>query len=240
MIVYLDSKPLVLFELKVDAALQEQQLETYSGWMGSQCSDDWPGAVVFLTHRTRAPEGFENDGREGSSVIGITRRWKDVGGWLATVLDPNQSETTHCALASDFSHFLEGERLMTEFMTSRDLAASELFMPAYRALVHTFDSVIREINSKYPKLRGGNIHTDFWLDNSYIGWYYINNSLNPISSKFWISVGIWFPNQKGALGSEKPVGLPTHEPFFFVRIEDEWKNGSSRILVGKNLGAKSQ
>jgi hypothetical protein len=33
---------------------------------------------------------------------------------------------------------------------------TELFMPAYRALVHT---VIREIASKYPKSRAGNLHT---------------------------------------------------------------------------------
>jgi hypothetical protein len=36
---------------------------------------------------------------------------------------------------------------------------TELFMPAYRALVHTFLTVIREIASKYPKSRAGNLHT---------------------------------------------------------------------------------
>src|SRR5207342_3434113 len=107
-------------------------------------------AVVFLTHWTQAPDGFENDGREGNSVIGVTRTWKHIGIWLTKNLDLNQSETTHCALASDFSHFLEGQGLMTDFMTSRHLAATEVFMPAYRALEHTFRTVIREIGSKYP------------------------------------------------------------------------------------------
>lgn len=233
MIVYLDSKPLVLFEVKVDAALQEHQLKTYSVWMGSQCSGDWPGAVVFLTHRTRAPDGFENDGRKDNSVIGVARTWNYIGGWLANNLDLNQSEMTHCALASDFSHFLERQGLMTDFMTLRHLAATELFMPAYRALAHTFDTVIREIALKYPKSKGGNFHTDFWLDNSYIGWYYLNSSLNPVGSKFWISVGIWFPGQKGALGSDDPARLPTHEPFFFVRIEDDWGNKKVCELLSK-------
>ena len=79
MILYLDAKPLILFEVKVGAAVQEHerktsggierpveadiseivvqsQLKTYSEWIGSQRSGDWSGAVVFLTHRTLTPE----------------------------------------------------------------------------------------------------------------------------------------------------------------------------------------
>jgi len=233
MIVYVDSKPLILLEVKIDAALQKDQLKTYSVWMGSKCSGDWPGAVVFLTHRTRAPDGFENDGREGNSVIGVTRTWKYIGDWLVKNLDLNQSETTHCALASDFSHFLERQGLMTDFMTSRHLAATELFMPAYQALRHTFLTVIREIALKYPKSKGGNPGAEFWMDNSYVGWYYLNNSFNPDGSKFSISVGIWFPDQNGALGSDNPVGLPRHEPFFFIRIGDDRQKKKVCELLSK-------
>jgi hypothetical protein len=90
-VVELDGKPLVLFEVKVDAAFQEHesrssepkdsgevetvsqnQLKTYSNWMRDQCEGDWSGAVVLLTHGTRAPEGFENGGQD-NSVIGTTR-----------------------------------------------------------------------------------------------------------------------------------------------------------------------
>ena len=75
-------------------------------------------AVVFLTHGTRAPDGFEDDGLEGKSVIGVTRTWKNIGDWLVK----NKSEMTHRALGSDFNHFLERQGLMPSFMTSRDLA----------------------------------------------------------------------------------------------------------------------
>ena len=77
--------------------------------------------------------------------------------WLANNPDLNKSETAHRALASDFNHFLEGQGLMTSFMTSRDLAATALFMPGYRALEHTITTVISEVASKYPKSKGGSV-----------------------------------------------------------------------------------
>jgi hypothetical protein len=236
MIVYLDSKPLVLFEVKVNAPLQEHRLEgpkaerplqannnesvfrnqlkTYSEWIGSQSFGDWPGAVVFLTHGTRAPAGFEDDGREGNSVIGAMRRWKDIGGWLANNIDLGQSEMTYCALASDFNHFLERQGLMTDFISSRDLAATALFMPTYRALEHTVKTVISAVATKYQKSRGGNIHSGFWPEgNVYWAWYYLNNKLNPAGAKFYIAIGICFPDQ-GAFGSDDLIGVPKHDPFF--------------------------
>ena len=126
-IIDIDKEPIILIEAKVNAALQQHTLEggpvegdvskisfqnqltTYSEWIGCKCKGDWPGAVVFLTHRTRAPDGFENDGREGNSVIGVTRTWKDIGDWLANNPDLNKSETTHRALATDFNLFLESD-----------------------------------------------------------------------------------------------------------------------------------
>lgn len=116
MIVYLDGKPLILFEVKINAALQmheagseemeeqlqisatepvlQSQLKTYSDWMKLQGSGDWPGAVVFLTHGTRAPKGFQNERRESTSVIGATRTWKDVGSWLAKGLAHGEFKVT--------------------------------------------------------------------------------------------------------------------------------------------------
>ena len=40
--------------------------------------------ALSIAHGTRAPDGFENNGREGNSVIGVTRTWKDIGGWRRT------------------------------------------------------------------------------------------------------------------------------------------------------------
>ena len=35
--------------------LVQSQLKTYSDWISSQCSGDWPGAVVFLTYGRKRP-----------------------------------------------------------------------------------------------------------------------------------------------------------------------------------------
>jgi hypothetical protein len=253
-IVYIDDKPLVLFEVKVDAAVQkhelrspevertqgaksdfifQSQLKTYSEWIGSKSGGDWSGAVVFLTHGTPAPEEFENDGSESDSVIGVTRTWKDVGNWLADNLDLNKLESTPSALALDFNRFLEGQGLMTNFMTSRDVAATALFMPAYPALTHTFKTVISSVASKYPQSKGGNVHVEFWpTGNSYYSWYYLNNKLTPPKTRFYIAIGICFPDQ-GALESDNPVGVPKHEPFFFVFLADEYENMKTSKLLSK-------
>jgi hypothetical protein len=199
--------------------------------MRLHCGEDWPGAVVLLTHGTRAPEGFENEGSESTSVIGATRTWKDVGLWLANDLAHGEPETTHCALASDFTDFLEEKGLMTQFMTSRDLAATALFVPAYRSLHHTFKTAISEVALKYPRSRGGNIRVEFYSDlNSYCGWYYINSKLNLPSTRFYIAVGIWFPD--GASNAEL-TGIPAHEPFFFVFIADDNEHKKSSDLLTK-------
>jgi hypothetical protein len=121
---------------------------------------------------------------------------------------------------------------MTDFITSRDLAATALFMPAYEPLTHTFRTVISAVASKYPQSKGGNVHLEFWPDaNIYWAWYYLNSKLNPPNSKFYIATGICFP--EGSHESELLVGLPKHEPFFFVSIADDWENVTASKLLSK-------
>lgn len=247
-IIYLDTKPLVLIEAKVNAPVHnhnrdglrarqprqseisdndvQNQLETYSNWMRSQwqLSDDWPGAVVFLTHGTRAPEGFENNGCGDNTVIRVTRTWSEIGRWLGDNLDLKQSQMAHCALASDFNHFLGVQGLMENFITSHDIAATGLFLPSFAALNYTFDQVIRAVDNMYPQLRGGRINQEFWPEgNAYIAWYYLNHRFNHGNQKFGILIGICFPGDR-MLECDDLAGIPQHEPFFFIMI-----NGDAEI-----------
>jgi hypothetical protein len=231
MIIYLDSKPLVLLEVKVHAPIQnhiregleaerppqaenseivfQNQLVTYSNWMSSQWPQNhgnWPGAVVLLTHGTRAPDEFENDGREDNRVIGVTRTWKDIGRWFGDTPDLKHSEMARCALASDFNHFLKRQGLMTDFISSRDIAATALFLPSQKALKHTIDTLIREIDSRYPTLRGGNFKLEFWPEgNAYWAWNYLNHQFDRDGERFWIGIGICFPGDR-VLDSDDPAG----------------------------------
>jgi hypothetical protein len=139
-------------------------------------------------------------------VKSVTRKWTALGRWLADNVDHNQSNVTHCALASDFSHILKRQGLMTDFISSRDIAATALFLPAQEALRHTFDTVIREVGRKYPRLKGGNFKLEFWpKGNAYLAWYYLNHQFDHNGNRFWIGIGICFPGDR-VLDSDDPAG----------------------------------
>lgn len=251
-----DGKPLALIEVKVDAAIQRHsslqitsdnaptgvleeheemvvrdQLATYADWIRRECLGPWPGAVIFLTHRTNAPRGFE-DQESKDSVIRSVRTWKEVGDWLAANLDLNCMKSTSCALAHDFHDFLEEQGLMTKFLTTRDLATTMLFLPSHPALRHTFEIAAGAVTKKFPKLRGGNLHFDFWPEgDSYHGWFFLNTKLNPPKAKFYIALGICFGG--GELGSDVPGSVPRFEPYFFVLLEDEWSNKKASDCLTK-------
>jgi len=257
-VVQVNDHPFAVFEVKIGAAEQQHtflrdapldqsldagprqeefiiqgQLTTYSDWIGKQNGGEWRGAVVLLTHRTPAPAGFENSGSSKKAVIHTIRTWRDVGNWLTTHLDLRQISETHCSLAHDFHQFLEENGFMSEFATSRDLAATELFMPSYLALHHTLASIAKAITVKYPKIKGGNNHNEFWAQgNVYWSWYYINKKLNLPGSKFYLAFGICFPGTDN-FGSSDGDKLPRHEPFFFIILADEWGNKKASEVLTK-------
>jgi hypothetical protein len=261
-VIYVAGEPRVLFEVKIAAAFQahrigisaiepsiegetddvqgeiaasviQSQLKTYSDWIRSQQSDDWRGAVVLLTHGTRPPIDFENDGRDRSLAIGVTRTWNDVRSWITDNLDYDQLESTQCALGLEFVEFLEERGVITMGMSTWDFAATELFIPSYKALYETFYEVLSYVGQRYPSVKTGNAKFEFWSDgNAYWGYYWLNQSLNPTGSKFYIGIGVCFPHHvTGALNSTEHVGIPTDEPFFFIYIEDTKENAVSALFT---------
>jgi hypothetical protein len=80
----------------------------------------------------------------------------------------------------------------------------------------------RERLHSRPKSKSGTGNSGEFApnENSYRAWYYLNKKLTPADTSFWIRIGICFPDQE-ALGSENPVGVPRHEPFFFIAFADD-------------------
>lgn len=237
MVINLDDHPFAVVEVKVDAELQRHavsvgegeatdvapfdrdQLTTYGLWIAAQGHDGWPGAVVFITHGTRAPEGFGADGRTGP--IETTHKWKAVGDWLADNLDFDDPNDTCGALAADLYEFLSEENLMPEFMTAQDLAATSLFLPSAANVRHTFSAVLKEVSRVHPGARSGSVKVDDWPEaNAYIGWFYLNRGVNVKRSAFALSIGICFGGNS-ALSDQDSTVLPRHEPFFFIYVADE-------------------
>lgn len=245
-VVLLDDRPFILFEIKVNAAEQRHtfeldrnldsgsehtdllvqgQLKTYSAWIKGQSPGPWPGAVIFLTHQTPVPTGFEEKSRAEDATIHVVSKWGDVGRLITKHISFGGGDNTYCALAYEYLEFLTEKKLMDNFVTSRDLAAAEIFLPSHKALDHTFKSVAAAVLAAHPKSRGGHVHGDFWGQAGYCGWYFINQKLNIPKSKFFLAFGVWFPGAGDYEGNDI-ASLPSHEPFFFVLLADE--NGSRK------------
>ena len=237
MLISLDDQPFVVFEIKVDAELQRHavniedgpavdltpfdrdQLATYGLWIAAQGRDGWPGAVVFITHSTRAPKGFGADGRAGP--IEMAHSWRELGKWLADNLDFDKYTDTSCALAADLYDFLSEENLMPEFMTAQDLAATAVFLPSAANVRHTFETALGEVLRLYPGIRSGSSKLEPWPQgNAYLGWFYLSRSVNVRGSRFTLSIGVCFGGGS-ALGDEVSDALPRHEPFFVVHLGDD-------------------
>ena len=253
MVVLLDDQPFVLFEIKINATEQQHtirsehdleadseqqeivtqgQLQTYSNWIREQNTGEWPGAVVFLTHQTRAPDGFDLNDIMTRRTIHSIRTWTDVGRWLARHIDLELIDKTYCALTRDYLQFLKEIGLMNNYVTLRDLAATQIFLPSQQALRYTFRSIADAASSAQPKSKGGHIHAEFWPQGGvYWSYYYLNSKLNLHSSKFYLAFGISFP-ETGDFGSKDRDKLPQHEPFFFILLSDEWqKRKASELLT---------
>lgn len=116
-------------------------------------------------------------------------------------------------------------------MTSRDLAAAELFMPSHMALQHTLAFVAKGVLAKYPNSRGGNVHVEFWNEGGvYWSWFFLNEKLNLPKSEFSLAFGICFPDA-GTFGSDDGDKLPRHEPFFFVLLRDDLRKRKASELL---------
>ena len=209
------------------------QLQTYSDWMAKNSSSTWPGAVVFLTHKTPAPTTFEKEQPKPDAVINSIRTWRDVGNWLSLQMDLLSSGSVHAALAVDYKEFLVENGLMTAFITSRDLSATELFLPSYSALKHTLSSVVKAVIARYPNSKGGNTHVEFWAEGGvFWAWYNLNRKLNPAGARYFFAFGICFPSA-GTFGDDDGEKTPRHEPFLFVLFVDELMSKKASDLVGQ-------
>ena len=258
--VLLDGTVILLVEVKVNAAEQEHkftadpkselgnlpegttkdeiifiqgQLKTYSDWMAKQSRGTWPGAVVFLTHNTPAPPAFGTTDLDQGAAINSIRTWGDVGDWLSLHVDLLNFSTAHTALAADYKDFLVENGFMAEYVTSKDLSATELFLPSYSALNHTFSSVARAVIAKYPTSKGGRLHVEFWAEGGvFWAWYYLNGNLNPAGTRYYFAFGICFP-ETGTFGGKDGEKTPRYEPFLFILFADDRKLKKASDIVVK-------
>ena len=248
LVLFRDRKPFIIVEVKVGAAeqrhetpptdgedqdigLTQSQLETYSQWMGQHASLEWPGAVVLLTHRTKASPEFDNAKPNTGKPFGSVRTWRNVGQWLASNV-AGDDEVTYSSLAGDLISFLWEIGCMTDYFTSRDLAAAEIFLPSHEPLRHTLLSLGKSVAEGFQTLKGGKFTTEY---NSELGvvwhWFYTNKQFNQPGSRFYIAFGVKFASV-GSLFADDADKLPQHEAYLFALFADDNFTNSALNLLG--------
>ena len=113
MVIFNGREPVCAVEVKIDAALQEGQLEGYGAWLKGQAGDGYGRALVLLTQFTEAPDDFRDGGTERYGVaLRSVAFWQDVADWFAALGrgDDGVDEPLR-TLAREFAEFLKEEAM---------------------------------------------------------------------------------------------------------------------------------
>ena len=101
------SDPVCVIEVKIDAAIEKRQLETYGVWLEGRARNRYTGALVLLTHVTPAPAGFTNP-KSGSYGVGLrgVGSWNQAADWFAELsLEEDGVDEPLKSLAGEFGSF---------------------------------------------------------------------------------------------------------------------------------------
>ena len=115
MVIFDGSDPLCVVEVKIDAALGENQLEVYGRWLAETANDRYKPALVLLTHATSPLPAFSNRGIE---TFGVELRnvafWNTAAEWFAELgVEEDDVDEPLKSLAAEFGEFLKEEAMPT-------------------------------------------------------------------------------------------------------------------------------
>jgi len=222
-----DEKPLIVVENKVGATVTVKQLSDYGQWLGCQVAgNDWPGALVFLTHFTAPPDSFAaGDTRTYGVPWQHVCRWRDVWQWL-NVNASSQPATPWQAFAKELADFLGEKEMTSETMTQRDLAALEMYLPSATRVNTLFNRIWREAvrpswTNGLGSHDGGNVERStiwFFSDQAMIqDWGYLRPPADaPPGCGYWcLAWGITFPGQSIGSSVDAIPPLPKRPYAYF-------------------------
>ena len=113
MVIFNGSNPVCVVEVKIDAAIQEGQLEGYGAWLKGWAGDRLGPALVLLTQFTEAPDDFRDVGAEPYGVaLRSVAFWQDVADWFAALgRGADGVDEPLRTLAREFAEFLKEEAM---------------------------------------------------------------------------------------------------------------------------------
>ena len=149
MVIFDGSNPLCVVEVKIDAALGEDQLEGYGRWLAATANERYKPALILLTYATSPPPGFSN---RGIGIFGVELRsvafWNRAADWFAELgVEEDGVDEPLKSLAAEFGEFLREEEAMP---TLDDVAIARLyFAESHRRLTQAVENM--QAGYEFPK-----------------------------------------------------------------------------------------
>lgn len=234
-VLFVDGRPVLVVEAKVDAPATEEQLEHYRKWLRNEQTNPLTMTVTVLLLRnlSRAPSAMTIDG--GRQVYGAQETsviiWTDLYEWLSQynkIEDGYKSDWQ--TLSGEFRKFLEERRVVDRKVQSspatyEQIQIAHAFFAARGRLSCVADAVGSEICKHLAKLQitGSPEHIELDVKrNTY--WSYVKNGKRP-----YVGWGFCFPSQH-----ETWPELPdcvVGSSYFFLCIESDGRISDELRLI---------
>ncbi len=218
-VVFNGDRPICAIEVKIDASLGEEQLESYDAFL-QQTANGNPTALVLLTQSTQPPEGFTNpDSRAYRTSLRSLASWGKVAKWFEELSQESAIDEPLNTLAREFGEFLKEDAMPT----LDDAARARLYLThSHNALVGAVQNMAAGAGEQLPdgwsagnnnRIRQGRIGISGWLaprdNDSSIRWVQYGLCFNPVDeSDEYLCSYQRYENENG-------IALP--EP---IKIED--------------------
>lgn len=214
---FVDGKPLMVFENKVGAGFQPEQLERYGEWLAKieKCEAINP-CLAIITQNTSAPEEFLQDHERYHISSKAVFSWAE---WLRhlQLLEPEDSEPVFCFLLAKLEEFFEEHDMSTEYPSNRDFAALHNYLPQEKKLRLLVDAMFAKAREKLSKLFSkANAYLLYDSDQGLLRKYAYCGGRAGGSLKDYLAVGLRFPDI-----AESDWGLGQKHPHIFINIADD-------------------
>lgn len=207
------------------------QLMRYGDWLENQPRPQgWNGGLVLLSHFMPPPTDFlVRTSQQYGSAWCSAISWARVHRWLinaggARGVEEDHEDSVLETLATELARFLEERNMAVETLTSKDVAAAELFVDSVDRFSGFFDAARHELEREKlinKKMRSGNYkYWDFESHGRLIWeWFYLSSEYAPHDSYWFVSWGVRFPEtSKRWLDPKPPLPSVSHA---FVNLGSE-------------------